>query len=223
VAGSFRQCKFYSTADSWICWFILHLKLFPTTTPKALSAMGPPQPLVDNFRWAHESVAWMKMHAKSTWFFETRDLPLSSWFSGYGCSELAAGFLNAARRRVAGEDEKDSDAFSAAHQFEINVKARTAAKEQLPEHSCQFVDIMRILNDDDRKKLLKMEKDETKGEKDFWDFLKTVDLSTHSLCAKHCERPRGPYWFGWESRKNKQFIYMGPAAFTHYIYMYIYK
>ena len=66
----------------------------------------------------------MEKHGKSPWFFQACDLPVSTWFSGYGCAELAFDFLNAAKRKRSGEELQDPDAFSVSHQFEINSKAR---------------------------------------------------------------------------------------------------
>ena len=108
------------------------------------------------------------------------DLPFSTWFSGYGCAELAFSMLNSAKKSKGGKS-----LVSSSYQFEISAKARSVASQTLPRHCCQHIDIMRCLTDDDRKALLNIEKSSDDVSADTWKFLQKVDLADGDTCSKH--------------------------------------
>ncbi len=148
---------------------------------------GLPQPLVGSFRWAHESTQWLNANAKSRFFFETDSIPTSSWFSGFGCSEKSLEFLNVARK-AAGATE---DAFIPVYQFEINAKCRNFCAASLPASVCQHIDILRMLKNPDREKVLKLIQEGAEGketEEKIWNYLLGISLENGGLCSRHLQR-----------------------------------
>ena len=142
--------------------------------------MPPPQPLVETFKWAQKSLDWCSANVDGDRMVHMDDLPFSTWFSGYGCAELAFSMLNSAKKSKGGKS-----LVSSSYQFEISAKARSVASQTLPRHCCQHIDIMRCLTDDDRKALLDIEKTSENVAANIWKFLQTVDLADGDTCSKH--------------------------------------
>ena len=146
----------------------------------------PPQPLVNTSKWAHHAVEYLRHNSQggqAEWFLspETSDLPISSWFSGYGCSEIAVEFLNAAKKACCGTSK---NTLCSSYQYEINARARSCCARRLDDHACQFIDIMRALDDADRKGLLKLEADPSKTSEDLFAFLVDKEFLQDGLCSK---------------------------------------
>lgn len=147
------------------------------------TAMGPAGPLVESFTWAHRCVAYLRDHGKADVLCKFDGVPFSTFFSGYGCAELAVDMINAAVR-----SHTKKDPFSPTMQYEINARARTAAGERLPQHTCQFVDIQRLLKPEDRKHLVEIEKSSPNVQDDIWEFLLKAKLDAGEGCTKHGQR-----------------------------------
>lgn len=145
--------------------------------------MGPSDALVQSFSWARKCKDFLLQYGKSDWLFKLDELPTSSWFSGYGCAETAMKMINSALR-----EETGKNAFRATMQYEINARARAAAARQLPENTCQFVDILRLLSADSRKALAELEKNTETTPNDLWQFLLKQTLLHEELCPKHMQR-----------------------------------
>lgn len=142
--------------------------------------MSPPQPLVETFKWAQKSLDWCSENVDGDRMVHMDDLPFSTWFSGYGCAELAFSMLNSAKN-----SKGKKSLVSSSYQFEISAKARSVAAQTLPRYCCQHIDIMRCLTDDDRKALLEIEKTSDHVAEDIWKFIQTVDLADGDTCSKH--------------------------------------
>lgn len=141
---------------------------------------GPSKRFVETFKWAKKCVEWVQSHSPSKWFWEMELLPTSTWFSGYGCCETGLRMLNSAKEKLGG-----AAAFSPTFQFEINSRARQSISGTLPDHCCQHIDILRMLNDTDRVALKKLEKESDKPSEDLWNFLLDKKLVTMAPCSRH--------------------------------------
>ncbi|CAK9084514.1 unnamed protein product, partial [Durusdinium trenchii] len=91
--------------------------------------------------------------------------------------------INAARL-----EKRSGEAFQPSHQYEINFKARQTSSFRLPEHTCQFIDIGRLLNVDDMKELKQLESASDELGEEVWKFLKGKKLQTTELCSRHKQR-----------------------------------
>ncbi|CAK9072952.1 unnamed protein product [Durusdinium trenchii] len=130
--------------------------------------MGPPARLVAAFTWAQKSVEWVDEQGHVEWLKKWHRVPWSSWFSGFGCAEMALSMIASALAKQTG---KTVVPFSQSYQFEIANKARLASRECLEDHVCQHQDILRLLDDANRKKLKILEDSCEKPSEDLWTFL----------------------------------------------------
>ena len=150
-------------------------------------ASGPPKNFIDTFRWPSKCLEWLQGNSPSPWFGQMKELPTSSFFSGYGCLEMALHMISENRKHLGGDC-----VFSPSYQVEIQSKARLTSQSFLPEHTCQHTDIMRLLGDSDRKMLRELEKNAEKPSQEIWDFLLTKELvGTHGCFRHHQCRPVG--------------------------------
>lgn len=148
----------------------------------SLPTMGLPPPLVESFKWAKKCVEWCVQHAKSD-LLTRGEIQASTWFSGYGCAEQAFCMLNQALQAHNG-----TSLVSPSYQYEINAKARGCSQTHLPRHTCQHIDIMRVLCEEDRKELLHLEKSSSDPGNDLWTFIIEREFADGDLCAKHRQR-----------------------------------
>lgn len=147
-------------------------------------ASSPPESLVESFRWAHHAVQCCVDSKSAEWFLspQAADLPVSTWFSGYGCAEIAIDMINAAKKTCCGTDR---DTFVHSYQFEIASKARASSAKRLNDDVCQFIGILRVLSDDDRKALLKLEAESSTTPDDVYEFLLGKVLQDGGMCCRH--------------------------------------
>lgn len=143
-------------------------------------AHGPSDELIDTYRWARKCVQWHESHSPSPWFRKMDHVPTSTWFSGFGCCEMALHMLNSAKRVL-----DSRDAFSPSYQFEIASKARGAAGERIPKQCCQYIDILRLLKEDDRKALKELHNTSENPSEDVWNFILGKELERSQTCARH--------------------------------------
>ncbi len=141
---------------------------------------GPSDAFVETFRWASKCVEWHQSHSPSPWFMKMDNVPTSTWFSGFGCCEMALHMLNSAKQSL-----DSRNAFSPSYQFEISSKARGAAGDRIPKHCCQHIDISRLLKEDDRKALKQLHATSEKPSDDVWNFILSKDLDHSQSCARH--------------------------------------
>lgn len=165
--------------------YITDFVLFNSTTRQW--AMAPPSKFTETFRWAEHSLAYLKERGKAGVLLDPNlTLTTSSWFSGYSSPEWAMLFLDKARSKLMGTDHS---LFQAAYQFERNAKARQASLQVLPTHTCQHIDIQRLLAPSDLKVLEKIE--EEGGDKvaeKTWETLKGMKLlETQHSCSRHLQ------------------------------------
>ena len=153
------------------------------TLVRAMVDTGPPGPLVQSFTWARECLKYLCDKDKANFLLQLESAPMSTWFSGYGCAEQAMAMINAARL-----EKRSGEAFQPSHQYEINFKARQTSSFRLPEHTCQFIDIGRLLNVDDMKELKQLESASDELGEEVWKFLKGKKLQTTELCSRHKQR-----------------------------------
>ena len=151
-----------------------------------LWAMGPPEELVASFRWAKCCVDYLDQQGELGWLKSMETLPISTWFSGYGCAETAFQMLESALK---GKRETDGKSFSSSYQFEIAVKARQACLDRIDAHTCQHIDILRRLRDVDRIELEKIEQASSNPSEDLWEFLLKKQFLSEGLCSRHKNRP----------------------------------
>lgn len=178
--------------------FIFHwVQLLRVVARRTTMDPGPPVSLVGSFRWAQKTVEWCKAHAESSWLMSFNSLPTSSWFSGYGCAEIAMEMLNKARV----ESGCEGHGFSPSYQFEIATKARSCAASRLDQHVCQHVDILTMLGEKDRQELKGFEKSSKSPSEDIWDFLLKKGLVKDALCSRHGMR-RGSFKKGFLYNDN---------------------
>ena len=166
-----------------------------------LWAMGPPEELVASFRWAKCCVDYLDQQGELGWLKSMETLPISTWFSGYGCAETAFQMLESALK---GKRETDGKSFSSSYQFEIAVKARQACLDRIDAHTCQHIDILRRLRDVDRIELEKIEQASSNPSEDLWEFLLKKQFLSEGLCSRHKNRP-GTYIY----------IYIQGSAMDH--------
>lgn len=150
--------------------------------------MAPPSKFTETFRWAEHTLAYLQEQGKAGVLLDP-DLTLttSSWFSGYSSPEWAMLFLEKARSKLMSTNHP---LFQAAYQFERNAKARQASLQVLPTHTCQHIDIARLLAPSDLKVLEQIEKEggEQVAERT-WEALKGMKLldAQHS-CGRHLQQ-----------------------------------
>lgn len=158
-------------------------------SPKpAMAAMTAlPDSLLASFKWAEKAVEWCRAHGDSQFFDECERLPVSTWFSGYGCMEEALTMLNAA---LSGPDGRQ--AFQSAYQVEIMAKASHFVEPRLSETVCQHADIMRFLTQEARETIDKIEKTEQGPAEPIWNYLKSIELEKSALCHRHRLRCKLP-------------------------------
>ncbi|CAK9086423.1 unnamed protein product [Durusdinium trenchii] len=147
--------------------------------------MGPPEELVASFRWAKCCVDYLDQQGELGWLKSMETLPISTWFSGYGCAETAFQMLESALK---GKRETDGKSFSSSYQFEIAVKARQACLDRIDAHTCQHIDILRRLRDVDRIELEKIEQASSNPSEDLWEFLLKKQFLSEGLCSRHKNR-----------------------------------
>jgi hypothetical protein len=153
----------------------------------AAGAHAPPESLVQSFRWAEKTLEWCQKNAAGSWLMTMDTLPTSSWFSGFGCAELAMDMLNQARRNCGAE----GIGFSPSYQFEIALKGRTSSSDRLPAHTCQHLDILRMLCEKDRNELKELEKTCTNPSEEIWNFLCKKEFVKEEVCSRHKMRNGG--------------------------------
>ncbi|CAK9060774.1 unnamed protein product, partial [Durusdinium trenchii] len=149
-----------------------------------------PQRLVNSFKWAQVCVEWADEQNLLAWVGTMKELPYSTWFSGHGCAELGLAMLAGALRKVG---KGGGDSFLPSYEFEISAKARGATVDRIPEHCCQYVDILRMLNESSRKSLQELEATCPKVSEDVWTFLLKQEFVYEQLCPRHrnrCSVPR---------------------------------
>lgn len=144
-----------------------------------MKCTAPPS-LTETFRWAHKCLEWHKTHSPSPWLMRMKQLPTSSWFSGYGCAEMAMTFINQAM-----VDQGGNTVFEPAYQFEIQSRARACCADRIPKSCCQFIDIARLMPDATRKQLKEVEKTWEIPSTDAWKFLEDVVLESTTPCTSH--------------------------------------
>ena len=142
----------------------------------------PPASLVGCFSWAAHCLDYLHSDAKSDWYKTMQSLPVSTWFSGYGCAEQAMAMINAAGH----------EAFSPAYQYEISARARIVSGQRLPDHVCQYVDIRRLLTNEDRKALEKIETSKSDNmAEEMWEFLRGRLIDDVQMCPRHLQKCLG--------------------------------
>lgn len=144
-----------------------------------------PQRLVNSFKWAQVCVEWADEQNLLAWVGTMKELPYSTWFSGHGCAELGLAMLAGALRKVG---KGGGDSFLPSYEFEISAKARGATVDRIPEHCCQYVDILRMLNESSRKSLQELEATCPKVSEDVWTFLLKQEFVYEQLCPRHRNR-----------------------------------
>ncbi len=146
--------------------------------------MAPSEALVESFKWAAKSVDWVSSHAKDSWLLSVKSLPCSSWFSGYGCAEMAMQMLNSALQKK--NSASMGNSFSPSYQFELAARARAASQPRLPPHCCQHVNILGMLSEKDRAELKEVEKNSKNPSEEIWEFLlKKEFVKSSQQCTHH--------------------------------------
>ena len=147
-----------------------------------------PDPLVKAFQWASLGAEWMQDNAKSTFFMDAAEIPVSTWFSGFGAVEQCATMLNAAKQELCGNAD---EVFVPVGQYEKCSRCRSFCAPRLPESVCQHIDILHVLKDEDRevlRRITSQAQPEDDLEKQVWELVSQCELQTEGMCGRHLRR-----------------------------------
>ena len=117
-------------------------------------------------------------------------LEIVDFFRKFNIFYLVSSDKQPARSQVTG---CKSNPFSCGYQYERNPRARNASQDLLETHSCQFIDIQRLLTKEDLNELVELEKKTFEENREnvaseLWKVLQTKKLECDTqLCGKHLQ------------------------------------